>query len=312
MIDYRSYYDDVIDRQKKWASFITSTILVIFIAATAAKDAPVLMFAGSAAIIAGAYGFYAQSIKKYRTRLRLLGSDIPSHWHTLLREHSVYYSSLSEEGQKLFAQRVAFLLADVQIDGIDTEADDTVKLLVAASAVIPTFALPYFDYPNLRNVLVYSDVFNERFQTDIDEDDEMHNSGMVGTGFLNYTVLLSRRDLLAGFSGMRTRRNVGIHEFVHLLDKADGAIDGVPAILMDHASIPSWLELVGKEMNDIERGRSDIDPYALTDQGEFFAVVCEYFFNSPERCRENHPELFDALCLIFHQDPSAVIIPDHH
>jgi MtfA peptidase len=306
MIDLHAYYRGVIARQRKWAWIGSVVLLIIFIAATLAKDAPVLTAVGSIMIAAAALVFHNHNAGKYRTRLRLLESPFPSQWHLFLEDRSTYYNALNSEDKKLFAMRVLFFLAEIQIDGVDTEADDTVKLLVAASAIIPTFAFPYFDYPNLHNVLVYPEAFNERFETDVPPDrDETHSSGMVGTGFMNFTVLLSRRELMAGFSGTKNTRNVGIHEFVHLLDKADGMIDGVPAIMMDQSSIPSWLDLVEKEMKDIERGRSDIDTYALTDRGEFFAVVCEYYFNNPERFNEQHPELYKALCGIFLQTPGA-------
>jgi MtfA peptidase len=305
MTDLNAYYRGVIARQRKWASIVSAVLLAIFIAATLAKDAPVLTAVGSVIIAAAALVFHNHYAGKYHTRLRLLESSFPSEWHLFLEDRSTYYNALNGEDKKLFAMRVLFFLAEIQIDGVDTEADDTVKLLVAASAIIPTFAFPYFDYPNLHNVLVYPEAFNERFETDAPDPEEAHSSGMVGTGFMNYTVLLSRRELMAGFSGTKNTRNVGIHEFVHLLDKADGLIDGVPAILMDRSSIPSWLELVEKEMKDIERGRSDIDAYALTDRGEFFAVVCEYYFNNPERFNGQHPELYEALCGLFHQTPGA-------
>jgi len=152
---------------------------------------------------------------------------------------------------------------------------------------------------------VYPDMFNERFETDSKERDDEQSAGMVGTGFMNYTLLLSRRDLAAGFSGANSSRNVAIHEFAHLLDKADGSTDGVPAILIDQASIPAWLELVDEEMRNIERLRSDIDDYALTDHAEFFAVVSEYFFNSPGRFQQDHPELFGFLCAIYKRDPGT-------
>lgn len=303
MIDYRAYYQGVISRQRMRSGFVTGILIVVFIAATLAKDALVLMAAGSVAIAAAGIFFYMNTIRKYQTRLRLLEGEFPIDWDLYLKYHSVYYDSLNGEEQHVFAMRVLFFFEEVRIDGIDTDADERIKLLVAASAIIPTFAFPYFEYPNLRNVLVYPEAFNERFETDSIDRDDAHNSGMVGTGFMNYTVLLSKRELLAGFSGTRNRRNVGIHEFVHLLDKADGSIDGVPAILMDHASVPAWLELVDREMDDLERGRSDIDSYGLTDRGEFFAVACEYFFNNPEKFRENHPELHAMLCTIFAQTP---------
>jgi Mlc titration factor MtfA (ptsG expression regulator) len=49
--------------------------------------------------------------------------------------------------------------------------------------------------------------------------------------------------------------------------------------------------------------RSDIDPYAVTNEGEFFAVVSEYFFERPDLLEEKHPELYKLLTEFFHQKP---------
>lgn len=305
MVDLQEHYQGVLAGQRKRYFVVTGVLLAAFISIAAVKHAYEAMALGCLLIIAGAIAFYSRKTEKYQARLRLLESDIPPEWHLLLVDHSTYYNRLNEDDQRLFRMRVLFFLSDVRIEGVETEIDDGIKLMVASAAIIPTFAFPYFEYPNLRNVLIYLEAFNEDFETDDDGEDDDHSAGMVGTGFMNYSVLLSRRDLAAGFSGARSSRNVAIHEFVHLLDKADGSTDGVPAIFLDPASIPSWLELIDGEMRQIERGRSDIDPYALTDRAEFFAVVCEYFFNSPDRFSLNHPELHEHLCAIFRQNPGS-------
>jgi len=84
-----------------------------------------------------------------------------------------------------------------------------------------------------------------------------------------------------------------------LLDKTDGDVDGVPHALLDKKFIVPWLQLMQKEMELIRDERSDINPYGLTNEGEFFAVVSEYFFERPALLKENHPELYALLEKIF-------------
>jgi MtfA peptidase len=305
VVDLHAYYRDAVVRQRRQIVVVAGILLVVFIAATAAKEAYLALLAGSFSILMAALLVYRRKTERFHVRLRLLAAEFPPQWHLVLVDHSTYYNRLSDDDKRLFGVRVLFFLEEIRIEGVETEVDDEIKLMVAAGAIIPTFAFPTFDYPNLRNVLIYPEAFNERFETDSTDRDDAHNSGMVGTGYMNYSLLLSRRDLLAGFSGTRTSRNVAIHEFAHLLDKADGSTDGVPAILMNQGSIEAWLGLMDEEMESIERGRSDIDEYALTDHAEFFAVACEYFFNSPEKCTYHHPELYEYLCAIFQQDPAG-------
>ena len=52
-------------------------------------------------------------------------------------------------------------------------------------------------------------------------------------------------------------------------------------------------------------GDSDIDPYGLTNEAEFFAVTTEYFFERPGVMERKHPELYAMLSRVFHQAPAA-------
>jgi MtfA peptidase len=54
-----------------------------------------------------------------------------------------------------------------------------------------------------------------------------------------------------------------------------------------------------KEIERIKEGRSDINPYGLTNHAEFFAVVCEYFFEDHVKFKKNHEELYSLLMQIF-------------
>ena len=87
--------------------------------------------------------------------------------------------------------------------------------------------------------------------------------------------------------------------FAHLLDKSDGATDGLPENLLPADSIKPWLQWMHREMALIKNNRSDIDVYGATNEAEFFAVVSEYFFEKPTQFQEKHPELYELLCTIF-------------
>lgn len=153
----------------------------------------------------------------------------------------------------------------------------------------------------MRTVLIYPNSFDEEFQTTRYEGHKEFISGMVGNRFMNGTVILSKPDLEKGFDGAHHKQNVGIHEFVHLLDKEDGAIDGVPELLLQHRYVGSWLKEIKDEMQRIRSGESDINPYALTNNAEFLAVVSEYFFSNSESFHEKHPALYKFLSTIYDQ-----------
>ncbi|PJJ83481.1 M90 family metallopeptidase [Mucilaginibacter auburnensis] len=220
---------------------------------------------------------------------------------TLLNTHIEYYRELEPQDKKQFESRVARFFQYVNIEGVGLEITDADRIMVASSAVIPVFAFGDWEYPNLTNVILYPDTFDNEYQF---EGNNRNIMGMVGTGYMNGQMLLSRSALVKGFSSQSGNQNTAIHEFVHLVDKTDGATDGVPENLLPNAYAEPWLKLMHQEMHRIKDGRSDIDPYALTNEAEFFAVASEYFFEKPGRFQQRHPELYEQLSLIFRQEPA--------
>jgi Mlc titration factor MtfA (ptsG expression regulator) len=225
--------------------------------------------------------------------------EFPATWRKILEDKVIFYTNLDEPNKTLFVKRIQMFLASKKIEPVDTDIDDSIRLMVAASAIIPTFAFPAYNYPHVNEVLIYPNSFDKQFQTQRYKGHEEFISGMVGDRFMNGTVILSKPDLIMGFSGHPNTSNVGIHEFVHLLDKEDGAVDGVPEALITKPFVGPWLHEIKEEMKRIEKGSSDINPYALTNNAEFLAVVSEYFFDNPEKFKKRHPELYNSLSAIF-------------
>jgi MtfA peptidase len=233
--------------------------------------------------------------------------ESPEIHQNLLEEYVAYYAKLDDAGKTKFEKLVNEFLIYVRIEGVGTEVSDLDRTMIASSAVIPIFGFSEdWKYKNLTNVILYPDTFDNDFQFEGAEDRNI--LGMVGSGYMNGQMLLSRAALTKGFSASAGKENTAIHEFVHLLDKSDGATDGVPELLMQHQYTIPWLKLIHQEMHKIEAGKSDINPYALTNEAEFLAVVSEYFFEKPEQLQHKHPELYDLLSMIFTQDPAKTTL----
>ncbi|XHR97901.1 zinc-dependent peptidase [Mucilaginibacter sp. UC70_90] len=220
-------------------------------------------------------------------------------YKSLLERYIPYYQHLNVAQKLLFEQKVAGFLAGITIEGVGTTVNDEDKIMIAASAVIPIFGFGDWRYRNLTNVILYPDTFDSEFQF---EGENRSILGMVGSGYMNGQMILSRAALTKGFSNSAGKENTAIHEFVHLLDKSDGATDGVPENLLAHEYILPWLKMIHEEIHKIEAGRSDINPYAITNEAEFLAVVSEYFFQKPNELKHKHPELYDMLSSMFSQD----------
>lgn len=225
--------------------------------------------------------------------------QFPPKWKTILSKKVPFYNSLNAEEKKLFGYKIQEFILNYQIVGIDVTIDVTDKLLVAASGVIPIFKFPDWRYTNLTEVLIYPDSFNMNFET---TGPNRRILGMVGTGPLNGKMILSKKALHHGFDVDNDKRNTAIHEFIHLIDKVDGSIDGIPKILLERPYILPWLNLIHEKMEAIYSESSDINRYGGTSKIEFFAVACEYFFERPKLMAKKHPGLYDLLEKIFQQD----------
>jgi len=232
--------------------------------------------------------------KKSKTEASL---ELPLNFKEILDKNVLFYHNLTDGQKLLFDEKVKDFLSYVRIHGVKTTIDDTDRLLVAASAIIPIFNFKDWKYYNLKDVLIYDDLFNA---DDFSITGEGRNiAGMVGDGTMNNIMILSKHELQQGFMNKTDKYNTAVHEFVHLLDKSDGATDGIPDNLVDRKEIAPWIRLMHQNILEIVKGKSDINPYGATNQAEFFAVVSEYFFERPELLSKKHPELFKLLESMF-------------
>jgi Mlc titration factor MtfA (ptsG expression regulator) len=247
-------------------------------------------------IVAAIMIFLFRSQKKPRPKYT---GTVPQEWKIILEEKVFFYTQLTQEEKEQFEKRIQHFLNTTRITGIKTTIDLTDRLLVASSAIIPVFAFPGWEYLNLKEVLIYPGAFDQKYQFGTESSNIL---GMVGSGLLEGKMILSKSSLHAGFSNEKDKLNVGIHEFVHLIDKSDGQVDGIPALLQNKQYVIPWLDMVRKNMEEIHRANSDINPYGGVNQEEFFSVISEYFFKQPRLLEHKHPELYHQLSDIFKTD----------
>lgn len=231
-------------------------------------------------------------------------AEFPSTWRQILDTRVLFYHNLPPQEKTRFEHDVSRFIKNVKITGVNTEIDITDKLLVASSAAIPVFGFPNWDYTFLDEVLLYPGSFDRGYE--INSKDETI-TGMVGSGTMEGKMILSKPSLHRGFDNESDKQNVGVHEFIHLLDKEDGTIDGIPATLLNKKFSIPWLKLIKEKTAAIHKGDSDINPYGGTHEVEFFAVCGEYFFERPQLLQQNHPELYQLLERAFNQDTAGLL-----
>jgi MtfA peptidase len=221
---------------------------------------------------------------------------LPENYRRILETNVQFYKNLDDTGRKQFENRMQYFLSCTRITGVGAHVEDIDRVLIGASAIIPIYAFPDWEYINLNEVLVYPETFNEEFEQ---EGNGRSVLGMVGSGPMQHVMVISQHSLRQGFSNKTDKNNTAIHEFVHLIDKTDGEVDGIPEVLMEHQYTLPWLNMMHRAIKEIIKNKSDINPYGATNQAEFFAVVSEYFFERPDLLRSRHPELYDMLETIF-------------
>ena len=210
-----------------------------------------------------------------------LFEEVPPKWKRILEQKVLFYKNLDDVGRKRFEWDVQRFLAEIQITGVQTDVTIEDRLLVASSAVIPLFGFPAWNYQHLDEVILYPASFDRNFT--IGSKEEII-TGMVGSGAMEGKMILSKPALHQGFANPRDKRNVGIHEFVHLFDKEDGLIDGIPPGFEEREYALPWVNFIRDKTREIVANQSDIDGYATTNQQEFFAVASEYFLSGPSCC----------------------------
>ena len=277
-----------------------TTSVVTMVIAIAVRPVGISLWIATPVAIGLGWWVFQWLTRPVRRRREILAQPFPPEWEAVLREDVVFYRSLDSEAQARFRRELQIFLGEKRITGIKTTIDTTTLVLAGASAIIPIFGYPQWEWDQISEVLVYPGRFGQDFQ--IEGGDNRNTLGMVGSGPMNGIMILSKPDLLQGFRNPEDKQNVGLHEFAHLVDKSDGVIDGIPAVGLDRRTIGPWIELMRRKMAEIEAGDSDLNPYALTNEAEFFAVATEYLFERPELMQRKHPELFKFMQKIFQQD----------
>ncbi|MFC4274994.1 M90 family metallopeptidase [Achromobacter aloeverae] len=246
-------------------------------------------------------------------------------WEQVLDAFPFLYP-LGREEQAALLDRAAWVLASKSMNGARGLAlTDFMRLCIAAQAALPILNLPPALYEGWDEIIVYPGGFLIPRRRE-DEDGVVHEyeEDAAGEAWEGGPVLVSWEDARHAAGGY----NVVIHEFAHKLDLLTGAADGVPSlagrrdidgrawrrVLEDsldsfraaldavEAAIPPDVDPEGPDA-DHWYGQLPLDPYAATDEAEFFAVSSESFFADPAPLADALPDWYALLQAYYRQDP---------
>jgi Mlc titration factor MtfA (ptsG expression regulator) len=206
------------------------------------------------------------------------------------------------EAASLFIHGKAFSAAG------GADVDDATQLAIALQACLLTLNLPEDSYRGWNEIILYPDEFL-RDREEMDEAGVVHRSRdiLAGESWHGGPLVLSMADVAA--SGQADGFNVVLHEFAHKLDMLNGDANGFPP-LHRGMDAPAWARDFGAAYEDlcarVDAGEDTLlDPYASTAPAEFFAVLTEAFFETPDRVHAEYPALYRHLQQFYRQHPLA-------
>ena len=240
-------------------------------------------------------------------------------------KHYVFIARLTQEENRRLRLMAADFLSRKNIFGADSFAvTDLMRVQIAAQACILILELGVDSYDGWSDIVIYPAQFRPRRQfTDAAGVVHTSNAALAGEAWLGGPVVLSYEDVakandpnhkLAG-------HNVVIHEFAHKLDMRNGNANGFPPLhrgmsesIWKQTFMAAYLEFCERADLANASARFDggtalqalpLDPYASENPAEFFAVISESFFESPQAVAMTYPAVYAQLVAFYRQDPAV-------
>jgi len=228
-------------------------------------------------------------------------------WHSVLARYPFTRALSAPERARLRELAILFLNEKSIAGAGGLEVRDEIRMCVAAQACMLLLNLDLDFFRGWVEVIVYPDEFLVDYEY-LDEDGIAHriNTPLSGESWPEGPVILSWADAAQG--GASGGYNVVIHEFAHKLDMLNGAANGFPPL---HADMDGarWSDTFGAAYEAFcarveRREETAIDPYAAENPAEFFAVLSEAFFETPDAVQGEYPAVYGELASFYRQDPA--------
>jgi Mlc titration factor MtfA (ptsG expression regulator) len=227
-----------------------------------------------------------------RRRRGVRANPLPAAWSEILDRNAPFVARLSAAERAHLEGDIQVLVAEkVFIGAGGMEITDEVKVTIAAAAARLVLHLDVDRYDDLTEIVVYPAAYKHPGAT---ADD----GAVLGEAHSWGVVVLSWEAVIAGMKNPGDGHDTAVHEFAHVLDRADGAFDGAPELHAGEHYRP-WATVMQRSFDRL-RGRDKqlrrvLRDYGATNEAEFFAVATEAYFERPADLRRRAPALFAEL-----------------
>jgi Mlc titration factor MtfA (ptsG expression regulator) len=245
-----------------------------------------------------------------RRRLRLLAGPFPPKWLECTERVLPAYVSLTERERLKLQDDIRLFIGEKNWEGCGgLDLDDEIRVTIACQACLLILGLEYDYFDRVQSILVYPEPFVTPDADEMGGVVQEFESELSGLAEYRGPVVLTWSEVREDLDRPGDGRNLVIHEFAHKLDMLDSRIDGTPP-LETREQYARWRAVMTAEFERLStasrRGkRSLLDRYGTFDEGEFFAVVTECFFELPRQMERHHPQLYAVLRDFYKQDPAA-------
>lgn len=232
-----------------------------------------------------------------RKRERLMEAPFPARWATILQQEVPFWRAWTPSRRAIAEPMVQAFVGEHPMKGVQgLELTEAMQVVIAACAVRPVLHLGLDYYDHISTVVVYP---HDRLSV------PGHGDHVLGVAHPHGVVVLSWPAVQRGLRRPHDGLDTALHEFVHMLDLANGAMNGEPP-LRDRTHLDPWARVLGRRFEDMKDGApSPLRDYAAASPAEFLAVASEHFFERPRELKARMPDLFAQLERFYGWDPST-------
>jgi Mlc titration factor MtfA (ptsG expression regulator) len=241
---------------------------------------------------------------KNRRRAKLRARPFPDAWRAIIDKNVPFAKRLSPEDRAHWEGDLqVFAFEKVFIGGGGLEITDEHRVTISASAVRLTLHLDLSLYDRLTEIIVHPTAY-VRPETPSHRGERPQSGVLLGESQQWGVVVLAWDAVMRGLSAEKDGQDVVLHELAHVIDRADGAVDGAPPLRAREDMRP-WAETMMRHYTALQEGDSKVlRDYGATNPAEFFAVATEAYFERPAKLKDKAPDLYEALRK-FYGDPAG-------
>lgn len=218
----------------------------------------------------------------------------------IIATHSKFYNNLSEVNKRYFEHRVVNFIANHKFVGREgVEVTNKMKILIAVSAVKITFGYRNYLLSRVDTIIIYP----KDYLSNITEN---QHKGEVNPR--HKVIVFSWKDFKEGIKIENDNLNLGLHEFAHAMQFSFLKETNSSATRFKERFQNLLLFLTDKNEQKKLIDSGYLREYAFENQYEFFAVMVEHFFETPNEFQEKLPEIYERLKHVLNIDVEQLSI----